>query len=193
MVSSKGACRFRSELEIMTKRRDHMLQEVSKIDEDTKLLMTRQHLPKEVELIAIERWEEVVKQNMEETEREEEIKKSSTIEAHKKDETYYRKHQIDRLKNKNKKSNTEKKNTADTKSKLTSGKTNEEVIVPEFELVVVENVDTNNGLTTTNSAGCNTVNEAVARDGGDEASKNDTIGEDLRRSQRISSTCQGKT
>ena len=92
--------RLHSECEIIKLRRSFFLQEIAKEDDQVRQLIADQKLPKEVEVIAIDRWQKISQEYMKNVETEEESKKRTTIEAHKKDEATYRAKQVERLKNK---------------------------------------------------------------------------------------------
>ena len=83
--------RFRSEVEILTKRRNFTLQKMAEIDENVISTIKKANLPIEVEIMACERWHVCVDND---TKRYDEIslgKRNSTIEAMKKDEDNYKK------------------------------------------------------------------------------------------------------
>ena len=50
--------RFRSEYEIMTKRKRYLVEEISKIDEKVRKINTEEGLPEEVERMVTNRWYE---------------------------------------------------------------------------------------------------------------------------------------
>ena len=91
--------RFRSEVEIMTKRKNHMMQEIAKIDESVRKIVMDDNLPSLVEKFAIERWYASSHEYTKHSIAEEEKKRLTTMEAHKKDEIFYKKHQVERLQN----------------------------------------------------------------------------------------------
>ena len=67
--------RFQSEIEIMTKRRSYMLQQMTEIDQHVKDTIENNILPNEVQTIAWSRWQNCVKQNSTKAGEEEEKKK----------------------------------------------------------------------------------------------------------------------
>ena len=77
-----------------------MVQETLKIDENVKGLIANEDLPEEVEKKAIARWFEFADEYSKSVDADERKKKASTITAHKKDETFYRNHQVQRIKKK---------------------------------------------------------------------------------------------
>ena len=92
--------RFRSELEIMTKRKNFMMEEISKIDEKARKIVTDKNLPEEVGTMAINRWYQFADEYLKPIEVAEKKKRETTITAHQKDKAFYIKHQVERVKNK---------------------------------------------------------------------------------------------
>ena len=138
--------RLRGECEISKLRRDFFLHEVTKEDEQVQKVIKDQNLPKEVEAIAIERWQKVSQEYMKAAETEEESKKRSTIEAHKKDEAIYRAKLVERLKTQTGSSEEEvRRNQSTEDSGLTSSTSSSSVgtkgkneLMPKFQLVVTD-------------------------------------------------------
>ena len=91
--------RLRSECEILAKRKRFMLDKMGEIDQKVLSVIDGNNRPEEVKEMATKRWFDFTKECMKPIEAEEEKKKRSTIESHNKDKLFYKKHQVERLKN----------------------------------------------------------------------------------------------
>ena len=189
------AQRFRSEYEIMAKRRKFMLEKVENIDESAKKIINDENIPEEVKDTATKRWFDFSKEYMKPMEAEVVKKKQSTIEANNKDKEFYKKHQLERLKNRKQYDSIEKKDTRSERSKPAVTPKNTErregaFKSPTFELVVV------NKPAVPEQEG-NIVNMSGLEDidfSNDPSRQSKNLGgETLRRSSRISLTSHEKT
>ena len=126
--------RFVSEYEILSKRRNHILAEITKTDEEAFELIKNANLTPELEEKAAQRWKDSAEKDKKKVDNLELKKEKSTREAYAKDEIFWKKHQVDRLKNKGSASS-ELSDDADGMS--IERDTSEWVKAPEVELVVV--------------------------------------------------------
>ena len=187
--------RFISEYKMMAKRRKFMIQEIEKIDETVKKTVEEENLPEEVAVIAVDRWFNFAAQYVKSMDIEEEKKKESTLLAHKKDEAFYRKNQVERVKNKAKVDASLTTNTrsvgVEPLAPASSTKSGEGYKLPDIELVVVdppENSSISDNLV--NMSSLEPIDETADNEGG---SKNLQDQERRRKSPRISSISQNKT
>ena len=187
--------RFMSEYKMMAKRKKFMTQEITKIDETVKTTVEKENLPEEVAVIAIERWYNFAAQYVKPMDIEEEKKRESTLVAHKKDEAFYRKNQVERVKSKTKVDASLTMNTrsvgVEPLAPASSKTTGEGYKLPNFELVVVdppENPSTSDNLV--NMSSLEPIDETAVNEGGP---KNLQDHEHRRKSPRTLSTSQNKT
>ena len=99
--------RFKSEVDILTLRKNHMMREMAEIDDKVKSAIISENLPGPVEKTAIDHWYEFSSFQVKKIMDEETKKRASTIEAHKKDEEFYKKHQEERVKKNKSTTNTQ--------------------------------------------------------------------------------------
>lgn len=123
--------RFVSEYEILDNRRKHIITEINKIDEQAKTLIKEVELPPDLEEKALQRWRSSAERDAKKIDNEERRKETSTREAYSKDEIFWKKHQVDRLKNRQL---TEQPGAAVDGNSVRD--TSEWCKLPEFELVV---------------------------------------------------------
>ena len=186
--------RFKAEYKMMAKRRKFMIQEMTNIDEIVKKTIMDANLPEEVATMAVDRWYNFVEESVKSIDIEEDKKKESTRTAHEKDKAFYRKNQLERVKNKDK---VDTLGMADTRSAGGSHapasitKSGDRYKLPDIELVVVDppgNREATGNLV--NMSILEPIDESVTTDG---SSKNLQDQNGRRKSPRTSSTSQGKT
>ena len=132
-VTGFQLARLKAEREIAAKRKAYFLSEIDKLDEEAAEIINNADLPLSVEEKALLHWKQSCERDQNKLDEKNKKQESSTREAYAKDELFWRKHQVDRLKKGEKKSDENHENEShdqgDPKSHWAD--------VPEIELVVV--------------------------------------------------------
>ena len=125
--------RFKSEREIAAKRSRHFQSEIMKLDDEAAEIIYNADLPPAVEEKAILHWRLSYERDQERVDKKSTKQEASTRAAYTKDEQFWKKHQIDRIKKKSEPNVTANENPGSGQPSKESGWRD----VPKIELVVV--------------------------------------------------------